>query len=420
MRIIGNKRITFVLEGIFGVYNYGCEAIVRGTAVIIWHYWPDARIVYRSHRVAEDAVALKDIKVEVLPVLIQEKPKSIFERIWNKLVSQQRTSDPRYDWVKQGDVIMSIGGDILTLAPDQRTGDATIFWQVDHCRHIQSYGLPVILWGASVGPFDENPHASQAFTEILRNFRLITIREEISEKYLAQLKVVGNVLRVADPAFLMEPISSVECLGNMFTVSERPTIGVNLSPLSAQYEHVGLGFDLVASEQSQLLKKIALDLNVNLLLIPHVICPWSPGDDDFKHLEMIHNQLAADLAGRVALLPAGIGAQKTKGFIAQCDALIAARMHCAVAGVSSAVPTLFLSYSKKAFGMARYVYGNEEWVMPVSSDHDQIFQTINNLMKRRAEVKSLLHKRQDEFKQQSLQAGKLLFDLINRESLIND
>lgn len=49
----------------------------------------------------------------------------------------------------------------------------------------------------------------------------------------------------------------------------------------------------------------------------------------------------------------------------RCDFVIAARMHCAVNAVSTGVPALFLAYSEKAKGMAEYVYGSNEPVIPL-------------------------------------------------------
>ena len=47
-------------------------------------------------------------------------------------------------------------------------------------------------------------------------------------------------------------------------------------------------------------------------------------------------------------------ASKTKGYISQLDFLCSARMHCCVAGISSATPTLFITYSNKGKGMSHY------------------------------------------------------------------
>ena len=48
-----NKPI-FLLHGIGGVYNYGCEAIVRGTEQIIRKEYPTADIIYASRRPIDD------------------------------------------------------------------------------------------------------------------------------------------------------------------------------------------------------------------------------------------------------------------------------------------------------------------------------------------------------------------------------
>ena len=38
-------------------------------------------------------------------------------------------------------------------------------------------------------------------------------------------------------------------------------------------------------------------------------------------------------------------------------------MHCAVNAITVSVPTLFLSYSEKAKGMAKFVYGSKDMII---------------------------------------------------------
>ena len=60
------KSPKILLIGIGGVYNYGCEAIVRGTEIIVRSEYPDANIVYASHRVTDDRKMLEGSHVQVI------------------------------------------------------------------------------------------------------------------------------------------------------------------------------------------------------------------------------------------------------------------------------------------------------------------------------------------------------------------
>ena len=57
---------TFLLYGIHGLYNYGCEAIVRGTMAILRDKWPECEIVYASRRPEEDKDILKGEPINVI------------------------------------------------------------------------------------------------------------------------------------------------------------------------------------------------------------------------------------------------------------------------------------------------------------------------------------------------------------------
>ena len=49
-----------LLIGIGGVYNYGCEAIVRGTVEILRKVNPQIQIAYASYNYVDDKRRLKD------------------------------------------------------------------------------------------------------------------------------------------------------------------------------------------------------------------------------------------------------------------------------------------------------------------------------------------------------------------------
>ena len=56
-------------------------------------------------------------------------------------------------------------------------------------------------------------------------------------------------------------------------------------------------------------------------------------------------------------------------------------MHCAINAVSVGVPTIFLAYSKKAYGMVEYVYGNSKWVVPLKDvKNTDMVSLINEIM----------------------------------------
>nr|WP_317354366.1 hypothetical protein [uncultured Agathobacter sp.] len=57
------------LYGIFGVYNFGCEAIVRGAYKFINKIYSDAQIMYFSYNYEYDRKALSDLDLVVVPII---------------------------------------------------------------------------------------------------------------------------------------------------------------------------------------------------------------------------------------------------------------------------------------------------------------------------------------------------------------
>ena len=87
---------------------------------------------------------------------------------------------------------------------------------------------PMVIWGASVGPFDSNPPYEKYMQAHLRPIHLMA-REPLTYRYLRELGLTENTHRVADPAFLMPPADPAET-GMPFVV-DSGTIGMNFSPL---------------------------------------------------------------------------------------------------------------------------------------------------------------------------------------------
>lgn len=404
--------LTFALEGITGVYNYGCEAIVRGTVAILRQEWPDCRILYASPRRESDGKALEDLDV----VLVNARREVPFvRRACNKAFRLAglpcRLKVQRYyDWLEEVDCVLSIGGDMFTLSPEAEL--AREFPAAERTRHIMDSGKPLVLWGASVGPFEANRRAVKVYSGVLRQMRLITARERATVDYLAGLGIKGNVQLVSDPAFLMNVDDSHADEDGPFFADERPVLGVNLSPLSAHFAGEADAERGIAKCQTEVLVRLLETGDVDVLLVPHVVCPWQKVDDDYSYLWDIKEHLGDRFGSRVRLLPPDIGARRTKWIISQCHALVAARMHCAIAGFSTGVPTLLLSYSRKALGMSDYVYGNREWVLPVSSGCEPFLAAAENLLAAAEGLRQRLGERRKAILGDAIRAGRFLREVL--------
>lgn len=373
--------------GIGGVYNYGCEAIIRGTENAIRREYPDAHLVYASRRVSDDQERLKGSDIEVIERRkihqfsvnnLSRKALSLAGISWN----------PRMDsleLLRNIDIGLSIGGDLYTLRSNgsynmsfPKFGDAA-----------RRQGVPFVLWGASVGPFSSNPGAERAFARHLKGLSLISARESLTVEYLATLGVSENVIACADPAFLVAP----EMKAKDEDHAEKLTIGINLSPLAIRYS--GLPETDAIHKQARVIEGLVRAFSARIVLIPHVVCDFDENDDDLRYLRKVMQSISSDSREDVVLVGSDPGFIGIKKELLKCDILIAARMHCAINALAAHVPTIFVSYSRKAEAMCEYVYGNRAWVIRLSDfiDKGRVENVVRTMIAQRDEVREQTNKR---------------------------
>lgn len=389
------KSPKILLIGIGGVYNYGCEAIVRGTEIIIRREYPAADIVYASRRVADDQKRLEGSDVQVIE-------RSIPQRYSAKNICRKLLSFSGIKWapmveslgvLKGIDAVFSIGGDIYTLGP---TGAYSMsfpkFGDVARKR-----GIPYALWGASVGPFTENPKVEKAFKRHLKGLSLITARETATVDYLRSLGISDNVVSCADPAYVVAP----EIKANGMRHGDKFVIGINLSPLSIRY--TDYSEEEVVHAQAKIIEMLIKTFDARIVLIPHVVSDFNEGDDDLRYLRKIKEAIASEYQKSLILLGMDLGFVDTKKELIKCNIVIAARMHCAINALAANVPTILVAYSRKAVGMCQYVYGNDDWVIPLSVfvKEGVLEEKVGSMKKQELEIRDYLCKRIPEIQNDS-------------------
>ncbi len=401
---------AFLLVGIAGVYNYGCEAIVRGTASMLRERWPSCRITYASYRATYDRRVLSD--VEGLEV-VQASRRFGVQRLAHALIRRMRPGCPLplaidRELLVSTDAVLSIGGDMYTLTGSER-GTSYYHPLAELGSKSLSHGTPYVLWGASVGPFDAFPPSAQYYLKHLNQLPLITAREPRTKDYLETLGCRTRIVSVADPAFIMEAQETPL----PFAPSDEDTIvAVNFSPLSARQvfseDNQDQAMDLVVDCLRHLLRLSHL----KLILVPHTVCGDLQIDDDMQFLGEVYRRLG-NTDGRAMLLSETLGARRTKYVLSACDVVIAARMHCAIASVSSGVPTIFVGYSDKARGMAQYVYGDEQWFVPLREiTSGALVDRATALLKVRGEVAEHLLGSQGKWSYDARQGISALCDIM--------
>jgi len=385
-----NKKIKIFLAGVGSLRNYGCEGIVQGTYAMFQEFWPECEMIVASDNPAVDTTTFEGYKNITF---IKGKKRFTLYRLWKGILRRflkiGHGSDIRMNvnLVKGKDIFLSCGGDNFCEAPDGsmynilkdllKTGE-----------NAKRNGLFYALWGASVGPFS-HPNEKIIYSHLKESCDLISVREELAMKYLLNIGIEKQKSElIADPAFYMQPDMN-------FVLDKQENeilIGLNVSPLAFS-ENIFPVLD----------ELFLINDHIKLICIPHVICPEIKPQDDYAFLQQYVR--FSRFKNRIQLLPSNLGAKKTKGCIAQCDILIAARMHACIAGVSAGTPTLFLTYSNKGKGMAQYVYHHRDWVISNSQLNSQnLIEKTDRILKEKDAIRQYLSENKSRFRLDALKA----------------
>ena len=379
--------MTIGLYGIYGTYNFGCEAIVRGAVKFIRKNLGECDIIYFSYSYEFDRKALGDLNIKIVPV---ENKRTFIVRAINKSLSimhceKRLFTIPFKKIIDQIDVIFSIGGDIYTIPSYLREREKYPYYNhlVNFCDEAISHGKKVIVYGASVGPFGKYKKAVDYYAKNLRKYEKILCREQDSVDYLRTIGL-NNMTFFPDPAFTVRLEQTEEV--------EKNYIGVNLSPLSLNETNGSYGEKDVKSMAS-LMDSLIDETGENLLFVSHVVSK-NPNDNDYLFLREVCNEMANK--EKVSFADYSGGFLGIKKQLQECKIVISARMHCAINAVCENVPTIFLSYSQKSIGMCKYVYGNDKWVIKLGDINKDLLGKTIELLDSREKVSQALSIRNKE------------------------
>jgi colanic acid/amylovoran biosynthesis protein len=376
--------------------NRGCEALVRSTVAVLRNRFPQARFLVptldeaRDRRQWPDA---EDCAVRFVPA-IQAPARFI---AWSRLCSRFSPAtylpwpafagtEPFLEDLRDCDAVLSIGGDNYSLDYDL----ASLALFVAIAEAAIDRGKPVVLWGASVGPFTAMPGVERRMVRHLRRLHAITVRERLSADYLASLGLTATVHQVVDTAFAL-PRQATEVFAN-WPATGTKVLGFNMSPLiGAQRKHHAGADDLVA-QCASFIREAASEHGLRIVLVPHV-APLDPSADTSHSDEAFLARLACAVGQGVQCdcVPPGLNAAQLKDVIARCDYFIGARTHATIAALSSAVPTLSISYSVKARGINLDLFGHEDFVLAGHQvDRTTLARELRALIERGPEARLLL------------------------------
>lgn len=401
-----NQKPTFILAGNGPYDNRGCEAIVRGTVKILRHYYKDPSFLCVSFFKNQEQFE-KQSREEYDPAIIHKKTNTIHKRFslkWGLQFAQKRITPKKDSYsvykglfpsIRETEAVLSVGGDNYSLdygVPRRFTGLDDL---------VLKEKKPIIIWGASVGPFDRLPAYEKYMKKHLQNITGIFARESATIEYLENIGIKDNVYRVADPAFLMD--ATKPQFGKELKIEE-DSIGINLSPLMAKYVSNGNTESWVKTA-SKIVENISKKTESNIYLIPHVTVPNS---NDYLFLKEVLAGVK-DSDKKIVLIPPIYNASETKWIISQMKLFAGSRTHSTIASLSSFVPTMSFAYSIKAKGINKDIFGHEDYCLdPKKLNPENVAKKVDVMLENQDEIRSNLKNSIPKIENKALLAGKIL------------
>lgn len=253
-------------------------------------------------------------------------------------------------------------------------------------------GRPLALLPQTYGPFT-GPAAQRRAADVIKRAAVAWSRDDESLAVLQQL--LGTDFdpqrhrRGVDVAFALEPRRPEDRPEWMDKLLHRrgttPIVGVNVSGLLDTRDP---GFDLQSdygAAMRDLVARLAEDAFV--VLVPHSGSRDRVAQSDPLAADRLWSGLPPATAGRVHVAPDNWRADELKWLISQFDWFCGARMHAAIAALSTATPVCAVAYSRKFRGVFRTCDAEELVVDARSVSTHELTESALRLFERRDETR---------------------------------
>ena len=349
----------FYLTGHRTFSNRGCEAIVRSTVDLLRNQFGPIVVFVPSDDILRDNAQWPEAStfgVEFTPAYfpIQTRFWANFQRLPIPLLKRAGwpffVPKPFKEVIQSVDAVLSVGGDNYSL--DYRI--PSLLMGIDDLA--MKFEKPVILWGASVGPFEKEPSFLPLVREHLAKISLIAVRESASNSYLKGKLRLNNIISMSDPAFNLVP-QKISLAHFWPKQKDNGILGINISPVIERY--FSRDYDL-RNETIKFIRSVVQNYNMSVLLVPHVMpLNGNKKNNDAFYMQPILYSLS-DLGSSVSMMDISLNAPQIKYAISECRFFIGARTHSTIASLSSKIPTISIAYSVKAKGINEDIFGNQD------------------------------------------------------------
>ena len=334
-----------------------------------------------------------------------------------------KETTPFIDEVLKSDLVIDFSGDMWGENADL-AGKNRFYTGLLKNRTVQFLNKKNVLFLASPGPFDSK--MSDFAKEVYANFDLVTLREPISMELLKQWGFdTSKTVNCACQSVLFEKATDAEIKPYLtFTEKNIPIIGFTVcgwNMLEGPFNRN----DFSDKEFENFIKIIEFcckNLKAKVCLFSHSNGFNLPPDfrlihgRDYALIKRIYDLIQnKDFKENVFLLDKIYLPKTIKGIISKLDMLISGRVHGAIAGLSSCVPTVIIDYghepkAHKLQGFAK-LYNVENYIASPKS-LDDMRKKIYNCYTNRKIIKSELEMQVEKVKLLSQSAAELLKEVM--------
>ena len=401
--------MTIAVAGITGFRNRGVEALTlpilaflqernQSQAITLLTWSPE----YDHQRVPWPAVkleltAFRRVSRNARVESPQHRLKDAIKRLLGRSIgraSDDGLIDPTLARQLRGHrVLIVTGGDVYS----SEYGPDSFLYYLSLLHTAAHEGLIVVMLGHTVGRF-QDPGQEQDWRDAVAHVSLLTTRDQLSHDYLRQ---IGGLARrtetCADVAFALPAAESVPVAG--LSDSGRPVLALAIS--AGLHRWCSLSSTQHQQAWAHLLEVFVQQWGLAVLLIPHVQEPYG---DDRSLASVLHR--GTGFHPCVAVAAEDLSAAEYKRLVSGCQMLIAERMHAAIAGLSTLVPTALVAYSLKARALAAMAYAGltpspDRMVIPAEALSEPFTLTalLQELWQSRQEFRAVLQRNLPELQQ---------------------
>lgn len=320
---------------------------------------PDIRFALMSHWPALDGGPARELGIDVVGPAFSRRAgrdRRSVEMLWRRLrcagsrawrrgpVGRGRWPDDAVTRAyAESDLVIDLSGDSYRDPPGG-------FALAHHATFLAalSTGTPYALASQSLGPFRRiNAPLVRYFVD---RAQLVYIREQRTAAILADLGARPDRIEVAPDVAFALPAASPEPIWSGERMDPdripRPWIALSMSAFALALRPFGRRY---LAEMIRLCRHLRARYDASIFLVPHELSPTPHGFDDRSAAERLRSELGAP--EWLHAIDGDYGPDVLKGLISRCDAAVAARMHAAIAGLSTGVPTIPVAWSHKYGGL---------------------------------------------------------------------